>query len=97
VTDTGVLTIGPPVSFEGSRSGIEVSQLSPAVVQRLTQQIVVRGRVGLAAIGRFVLTSLPHGEAGWTIYPASGTTRFQALLQGQDLVMITPHGRRPLS
>jgi hypothetical protein len=96
VTDAGVLTIGPPTAFDGSRSGIALSQVSPAVIQRLIRQIVARGRVRRAAIGRFVLTSLPHGEAGWTISPTSGTTRFQALLQGQELVMITPHGRRSL-
>ena len=52
----------------------------------------------LASISRFVLTnSLPGGNSGWTIYPTSGTTRFQALVLGNDPQIITPAGMRALN
>jgi hypothetical protein len=89
VTYSGKLTVGPPVSFYGSRSGIDFSQLVPGVIQDLTGQIMAREGVPLARIERFVLTSLPGDNAGWNIYLTSGTTRFQALVLGDHLVRIS--------
>lgn len=92
-TGAGKLTVGPPVPFGGARSGIVFSQLVPAVIQHLTELIAARGGVPLSGIGRFVLTnSLPGGNSGWNIYPASGSRRFQSLVLGDHLVMITPGG-----
>jgi hypothetical protein len=57
------------VSFDGSRNGIDFSQLVPGVIQQLTGLISTRGKVLLASISRFMLTnSLPGGYSGWTIY-----------------------------
>ena len=95
-TDSGGLTVGPPVSFSGSRSGIAFSQFVPGVIQRLAKLIVAKGKVPPGQLGRFVLTSLPHDNAGWNIYLTSGTTRFQAYVPGDHLVMITPGGTRAL-
>ena len=36
--------------------------------------------------------SLPGGNSGWTIYLTSGSTRFQALVLGNDPQIITPSG-----
>ena len=94
---TGTVTVGPAASFAGSRSGIGLSQLVPSVIQRLTKLITHKGGVPLAHLGRFVLTnSLPHGDAGWNIYLTGGSTRFQSLVLGDHLVMITPGGTRAL-
>jgi hypothetical protein len=97
VTYSGAVQVGPQTSFTGSRVGIAFSQLVPRVIQRLTKLIAARGGVPVAHIDRFVLTSnLPHGDSGWTIYPTSGSTRFQSLVLGDQLVMITPSGTRAL-
>ena len=96
VTYSGAVKVGPRVSFTGSRSGIVFSQVVPGVIQRLTRVIVARGGVPLAHLDRFVLTSLAHGNGGWTIYPVSGSTHFQALVLGDHLVMITPSGTHAL-
>jgi hypothetical protein len=98
VTYSGVLTTGPAVSFAGSRSGIDFSQLSAGVIQRLARQIETKGGVRAAAIDRFVLTnSLPDHDSGWNIYLTSGPVRFQALVLGDHLVKITPAGRHAVS
>jgi len=95
---SGALTVGRAASFNGSRSGIGFSQLDPRVIQRLTKLIVARGGEPLAHIDRFVLTnSLPGGDSGWNIYLTSGSTRFQSLVLGDQLVMITPSGPRAVS
>ena len=95
---SGALTVGRAASFNGSRSGIGFSQLDPRVIQRLSKLIVTRGGVPLAHIDRFVLTnSLPGGDSGWNIYLTSGSTRFQSLVLGDQLVMITPSGPRAVS
>jgi hypothetical protein len=97
-TYSGALTVGPLVSFDGSRNGIDFSQLVPSVIQQLTELITTKGGVPLASISRFVLTnSLPGGNAGWTIYLTSGSTRFQALVLGGDPQIITPSGTRALN
>jgi hypothetical protein len=96
-TYSGALTVGPLVSFDGSRNGIDFSQLVPAVIQQLTGLITSKGGVPLASINRFVLTnSLPGGNSGWTIYLTSGSTRYQALVLGQDPQVITPSGTHAL-
>jgi hypothetical protein len=98
VTAAGVLTVGPTVSFIGSRNGIGFSQLVPGVIQRLTHLVVTRGHVRPGAIKGFVLVnSLPHGNSGWTIHLNSAYPHFLALVLGQDLVEITLHSRRPLT
>ncbi len=80
---SGALTIGPPTSFEGERSGITVSQIDPAVPERLARQIASRYGVAPDALERFVLSY--HGElANWDIYTA-GALRFQAHLDGGSL------------
>lgn len=85
-TYSGALTVGPPTTFDGSRSGIGFPQLVPGVIQRLDRQIAARGGVKRADISRFVLTnSLPHGNSGWTIYLRTGPRHFQALVLGQNL------------
>ena len=97
-TSTGALTVGSLTSFNGSRNGIDFSQLVPAVIQRLTGLITAQGKVPLASISRFVLTnSLPGDNAGWTIYLISGSTRFQALVLGSDPRVITATGEHDLS
>lgn len=96
-TYTGALTVGSLAAFEGPRNGIGFSQLVPGVIQRLTELITAKGKVRLASISRFVLTnSLPGGNSGWIIYLTSGSTRFQALVLGNDPQIITPSGTRDL-
>jgi hypothetical protein len=95
---SGALTVGPLASFDGSREGIGCSQVVPSVIQQLTELITAKGKVPLASISHFVLTSsLPGGNAGWTIYLTSGSTRFQALVLGDNLQIITPSGTRALN
>lgn len=94
---SGQLTVGPAVPFNGSRSGISLGQLVPAVIQRLTREIAAKGGVPLAGIGRFVLTTRPGDNAGWEIYPTSGSRHFQALILGEHLTMITQKGSHALS
>jgi hypothetical protein len=97
-TYTGALTVGSLAGFEGPRNGIDFSQLAPGVIQRLTELITTEGNVRLASISRFVLTnSLPGGNSGWTIYLTSGSTRFQALVLGNDPQIITPSGTHALN
>ncbi len=92
-TSAGPLKVGPRSSFNGSRSGIGFSQLVPGVITGITRLIVSKAKIPLSRIDRFVLTnSLPHGDSGWNIYLTSGTTRFQCLVMGQDLIKITPSG-----
>ncbi len=98
VSYTGKLAVGTEVTFSGSRSGIVFGQLHPSVIQRLTKLITTKGKEPLAQISRFVLTnSLPHDDSGWNIYLTSGSTRFQSLVLGDDLVVITASGRRALN
>jgi hypothetical protein len=53
---------------------------------------------GRPETSRFVLTnSLSHSDSGWNIYPTRGTKRFQALVLGQNLELLTAGGARPLS
>jgi hypothetical protein len=68
-----------------------------ASTQRLSELITTKGKVRLASISRFVLTnSLPGGNSGWTIYLTSGSTRFRALVLGNDPQIITPSGTHDL-
>ncbi|HEV2374771.1 MAG TPA: hypothetical protein VGS19_21735 [Streptosporangiaceae bacterium] len=98
VTYSGDLKVGAPTSFSGSRNGIAFSQLIPSAIQHMTQLIVAKGAVPLSRIDRFVLVnSLPGGNAGWNITLTSGSTRFQSLVLGDHLVMITPSGTRALN
>jgi hypothetical protein len=86
----GPVTVGPQVPFGGSRDGISFGQLVPAVIQRLAREIAARHGVPLAHLGRFELvSSLPGDNAGWDIYPTTGTRHFQALILGQHLTEIT--------
>jgi len=79
------LTAGSPAAFEGPRNGIDFSQFVPGVIQRLTELITAEGKARLGSVSRFVLAnSLPGGDSGWTIYLTSGSTRFQALVLGND-------------
>jgi|HubBroStandDraft_5_1064220.scaffolds.fasta_scaffold07032_6 hypothetical protein len=96
-TSTGSITAGPPAGFSGSRDAISFSQLEPRVIQQLTAEITSRAHIPLARISRFVLvSSLPGGNSGWNIYLSAGSTRFQALVLGQDLKEITSAGTRQL-
>jgi hypothetical protein len=72
-TYAGTVRVGPSVSFNGSRSGIDFGQLVPEVIQHLTRLIVAKGGVPLAEVDRFVLTNaLPDQNSGWNIYLTSG-------------------------
>ncbi|HEY5401029.1 MAG TPA: hypothetical protein VIL16_37150 [Trebonia sp.] len=97
-TYAGALTAGSPAAFEGPRNGIDFSQFVPGVIQRLTELITAEGKARLGSVSRFVLAnSLPGGDSGWTIYLTSGSTRFQALVLGNDPQMITPSGTHDLN
>ena len=97
-TYAGTLTTGSQAAFDGPRNGIDFSQLVPGVIQRLTELITTKGKARLGSISRFVLTnSLPGGNSGWTIYLTSGSTRFQALVLGNDPQIITPSGAHDLN
>jgi hypothetical protein len=90
--------VGSLAAFEGPRNGIDFSQLVPGVIERLTDLITTKGKVRLGSISRFVLTnSLPDGNSGWTIYLTSGSTRFRALVLGNDPQIITPGGAHDLN
>lgn len=91
------VTISARSSFEGSRSGINISQLDPAVLQRLAREIAARADESVSRLGRFVFASFPGDFAGWLIYPISGPVHFQAYLQGDALKEISPSGTRNLS
>jgi len=97
-TSSGALTVGSAASFDGSRSGIGFSQLDPGVIQQLTELVTTKGGASLASVSRFVLTnSLPGDNAGWIIYLTSGSTRYQALVLGEDPQVVTPGGTRALN
>ena len=97
-TYTGAQAVGSLAAFQGPRNGIDFSQLVPRVIQQLTELITAKGKVRLGSISRFVLTnSLPGGNSGWTIYLTSGSTRFQALVLGNDPQIITPSGTHDLN
>ena len=97
-TYSGALTVGSSATFDGSRNGIDFSQFVPSVIEELTDAIAAKGGVPRSRIARFVLvSSLPGGNAGWNVYLTSGGTRFQALVLGQHLEMITESGTRPLN
>ena len=70
----------------------------PSPTVALTELITTKGKVRLGSISRFVLTnSLPGGNSGWTIYLTSGSTRFRALVLGNDPQIITPGGTHDLN
>lgn len=92
----GKLTVGPALSFNGSRNAIYPEQLNPAVPERLANLINLRGGVALARLARFELY-FSGQDAGWNIYPISGAIRFQALLQGDSLNAITANGVRAIN
>jgi hypothetical protein len=83
-------------SFEGSRSGITLSQFDPSVPERLAHEIATHADESISRLDRFVLASLPGDLAGWLIYPVSGPEHFQSLLQGDSLKEISPGGRHNL-
>ncbi len=95
-TATGAPKLGPLESFSGTLNGISISQLDPAVPERLTELIATRAGVPTSHLERFVLVFLPGGLVGWNI-PTTGKTRFQAHLQGDSLEEISAKGSRPLS
>jgi hypothetical protein len=93
---SGALRLGPTRGVNGSRTAIYPDQITPSVVQQLTNLISSsKGGVPLAKISRFAL-AIRGQDAGWDIYPISGRIRFEALLQGQSPVVITAHGKRAL-
>ncbi len=95
VDSGGTLTSGETTEFDGSRNGIAFSQFEPKVIQHLVEQVARRDEVPQADIARFVLaTSLPGGNAGWTIYPASGSRHFQAYVMGDGLRTIDASATR---
>ena len=95
---SGSITAGALTGFSGSRNAIAFSQFKPAVIQRLAVQLVSKAGVPASRISRFVLTnSLPDGNSGWNIYLTSGSTRFQALVLGQQLTEISTAGRKALN
>jgi hypothetical protein len=94
--NSGTLTVGPQTSFDGQRSGIEISQLDPAVPQRLARLIAKRGRVPISKLDRFVL-ALPGDLADWQIYPSAGQTWFKAHILGDSLKQISPDRTRSLN
>jgi hypothetical protein len=85
VTYAATLTVGPSGSFSGERSGIDISQLNPAVPEELALLVAARGHIPMSRLDRFVLTFLPHRLAGWDIYTTDGERRFRANLQGDTL------------
>jgi hypothetical protein len=92
----GTLTVGPPSSFTGARNAIYPSQLDAAVPERLARLISQRGSLPTARLARFVLYFTAQ-NAGWNIYPLSGEIRFQSLLMGDALKVITASGARRLN
>jgi hypothetical protein len=91
----GAITVGPRTSFDGARSGVELSQLRGTVPQHLAEVIAARGRVPTAQLDRFVLD--PSGKlASWRIVPRSGTPVFRAHVLGDDLEEIGPSGTKRL-
>jgi hypothetical protein len=94
---SGTLTVGPSTAFYGSRSGITISQVNPAVPQELARLMAARGGLPMARVDRFVLAFLPGSLAGWDIYPTSGPARFQSRLQGDALKRIAPGATRSLN
>lgn len=94
---TGTLTVGSLAAFQGARNGIDFSQVVPSVIQRLTGLVTSKGNEPLASISRFVLNNLPGGNSGWTIYLTSGSTRFRALVLGENPQKVTPGGTHDLS
>jgi hypothetical protein len=86
----GSASAGPGATFAGSRSGIELSQLLPQVVQNLSARVAKHA----GPVDRLVLVSLPGENAGWRIYPVSGSTYFQALVLGENLESVSPSGKR---
>ncbi len=85
---SGVLTMGPQTQFDGQRTGIEFSQLNPAVPEQLAKTIAARGDVSMRYIGRFQL-GFADQDAIWKIYPTAGTVRFQAHIMGDSLERIS--------
>lgn len=97
-TYAGAVTVGSLSAFDGPRNGIDFSQLVPGVIQRLTELITTKGNVRLGSVSRFVLTnSLSGGNSGWTIYLTAGSTRFQALVLGDNPQIVTPGGTHALN
>jgi hypothetical protein len=91
----GAVTVGPRTPFDGSRSGVELSQLRPSVPQHLAAVIAARGHVPTSQLDRFVL-DFSGSLANWRIVPRSGTPTFRAHVQGDGLVELGPSGTRPL-
>ncbi len=93
----GGITVGPPTSFSGERSGIEVSQLDPAVPERLARRIASRAHVSTAKLARFELAA--EGELeDWEIYATDGSDRFRAHIEGDALSRVSASGvSRPVS
>jgi hypothetical protein len=54
------------------------------------------GALTVGSLASFT-NSLPGGNSGWTIYLTSGSTRFQALVLGNDPQILTPSGTHALS
>jgi hypothetical protein len=96
VHQDGEMTVGPPTSFDGDRSGIEVSQLNPAVPQRLTARLAATAHLPLASIDHFALASRSD-VAAWDIYPKTGTTRYEAHIMGDGLSALVNGAPRPLT
>jgi hypothetical protein len=90
------LTVNDAGSFDGTRTGIGITQLDPTVPQQLAGLIAAHGHVSTASLSRFVL-DLTSPEARWDIFASAPGTRFRSLLSGGSLTELTATGSRPLS
>jgi hypothetical protein len=88
---TGTLTVGSPVSFEGARQAVDISQLSAAVPQRLAKGIDLLAKVPATGLDRFVI-DLSGQLARWRVYPIQGSADFEALLTGGEIRQLTLTG-----
>jgi hypothetical protein len=86
-----------PQDFSGSLQVLYLWQIRAGVPQSLARRIAKRGGVPTRRLDRMVVDVTQRGDlAGWTIYPRLSTTRFTALLTGDDLVEVGPDGRKRL-
>lgn len=91
----GQLGVSSPSAFSGPRKSIFTEQLRASVPELLAHRISQADGVSTTRLARFVLR-LGRENARWEIYALAGSTRFEALLDGEGLEAISASGRRPL-